>query len=279
MSAAASQLHHPAPLLDSLEILKPLIVSTPRISLFLDFDGTLSQIVPRPEDAGLDPQIGSILQALAARSDFGVSIISGRALEDVKRRVGLKNVVYAGNHGLEIEFETIRFREPRAEALRRELRCLSLQLKLALSDTDGVEIEDKGLTLSVHFRRVADVLHDWVRSITHTTVARSRSFGCREGKMVLEVRPEVTWNKGHAIKWIAREVLPSPSLAIYIGDDISDEDGFAAIPEGVTIRVGEPTETEAQYTLPDVTGVGVFLTWLNQTKPHASLANSQRVGR
>jgi trehalose 6-phosphate phosphatase len=272
------QVHQPIALLDNLEAIEERIASATRVSLFLDFDGTISGIVVNPGEAKLDPEIRSILKMLSARWDFDVSIISGRALADVRERAGLSNVIYAGNHGLEIESDTVRFREPQAEALRRELRCVLLQLKLALSDTDGVEIEDKALTLSMHFRRVSEHLRDWVRNVTHSTVSRSRSFSCREGKMVLEVRPQVTWNKGHAVKWIAREVLPAGSVPIYIGDDVTDEDGFAAIPEGITIRVGGATETEAQYLLPDVPAVGQFLTWLNHAKPNA-LANSQRAGR
>ena len=273
------QAPHPIAILDDLESVERRVASATRIALFLDFDGTISPIVSKPRDAKIDPAVLQILNTLIARPDCNVAIVSGRALSDLRERVGLTNVIYAGNHGLEIESDSCRFREPAAEALRRELRCVFLQLKLALSDTDGVEIEDKALTLSVHFRRVAEQLHDWVRSVTSNTVARSRSFVCQEGKMVLDLRPRVRWNKGHAIRWIARQVLPPSSLPIFIGDDVTDEDGFAALPEGITIRVGGPAETEAQYTLPDVAAVGRFLTWLNHAKPHASLANSQRAGR
>ena len=277
--SAVARVHHPVPLLKNLPHIEQRIAHAPRVSLFLDFDGTLSPIVEVPGEAILDPGIRSTLKTLAARLDFDVAIVSGRALADVRERAGLSHIIYAGNHGLEIEFEDMRFREPRAESLRRELKCVLLQLKLALSDTEGLEIEDKALTLSVHFRRVGEHLHDWIRSVTYSTVGRSKSFVCREGKMVLEVRPQVTWNKGHAIKWIAREVLPDGSLPIFIGDDVSDEDGFAAILDGITIRVGEPAETRAQFLLPDVPAVGQFLKWLDHAKPNASLANSQRAGR
>ncbi|HEX3681241.1 MAG TPA: trehalose-phosphatase [Bryobacteraceae bacterium] len=275
----AAQAQQPMPLLENFEALAPRVAAASHVGLFLDFDGTISHIVEVPQDAEVDSSITATLRALAERPEFTVSIVSGRALADVRERVGLDNAIYVGNHGLEIESADVRFREPEAEALRRELRCLSLQLKLALSETDGLEVEDKGLTLSVHFRRVAEELQSWVHSVTCSTVSRSRSFACREGKMVLEVFPRVDWHKGRAIKWIAQEILPTSPLLIYVGDDISDEDAFAAIREGITIRVGGLSDTAAQYSLPDVAAVGLFLKWLNHAKPHASRANFQRAGR
>jgi trehalose-phosphatase len=197
----------------------------------------------------------------------------------VRARTGLKNIIYVGNHGLEIEGESSRFREPKAEMLRRELRGLSLQLRLALGDTEGLEVEDKGLSLSVHFRRVTEHLRDWVRTTTFSMVSRSRSFTCREGKMVVEVRPQVAWNKGYAVNWILREVFPPNSLPIYLGDDVTDEDAFAAMPEGITIRVGDARDSLAHFLLPDVPAVGTFLQWLDHAKPHGSFAIAQRAGR
>jgi trehalose-phosphatase len=277
--SAAGTIPRTLPFLDNLEALAPRIAAASHIGLFLDFDGTVSAIVPAPKDAELDTGIRATLATLAARPDFTIAIVSGRAIDDVRTRVGLKRVIYVGNHGLEIESEEIRFREPHAEALRRELRSLSLQLKLALSDTDGLEVEDKGLTLGVHFRRVTEQLQNWVRNVTCSTVSRSRSFTCREGKMVLEVYPRVNWHKGRALKWIAREVLPFSALKIYAGDDTTDEEAFLSIPEGITIRVGDLSGTAARYSLPGVESVGVFLQWLDHTKPNASRANSQRAGK
>jgi trehalose-phosphatase len=97
--------------------------------------------------------------------------------------------------------------------------------------------------------------------------------------MVVEVVPAIPWNKGHAVQWICREVLRGLALPIYIGDDTTDEDAFGAIPEGITIRVGDPAQTEAQYLLPDVTAVGGFLTWLERTKPHGALERDRRAGQ
>jgi len=275
----AGTAHHPLPLFENTQVILQRVTHSHRIALLLDFDGTISEIVPRPEDAEIAPQIRPTLMALASRRDFNVAVVSGRALADVRARTGIENVIYVGNHGLEIEAGSTRFREPHAESLRRELRSLSLQLKLALAETDGLELEDKGLTLSVHYRRVPDQLHHWVRAVTNGAAARSRSFQCREGNMVLEIKPQINWNKAYAAKWILREVLPSSALAIYIGGDVTDEDAFAALPEGITIRVGEPGDSRAQYHLPDVAAVGQFLQWLTQAKSHGSRATSQRAGR
>ena len=274
-----AEVKRPVPLRESLQEIEERLGAKAEIALFLDFDGTISNIVPQPRDAVLGPDIRARIEALASRPDFTVAIVSGRALSDLRERAALDGIVYVGNHGLEIETGSTCFRDPRAEALRRELRSLSLQLKLALSETDGLEIEDKGVTLSVHFRRVNEHLHDWVRSVTFSTVARSRSFVCREGKMVLDVKPQIEWHKGYAVQWILREIAPEGALPVYIGDDVTDEDAFGAISEGITIRVGESGETAAQYFLPDVAAVGQFLQWLDLAKPHASFANSQRAGR
>lgn len=277
MSAFPAPAPYALPLREHLEEVRQKIEAAETAALFLDFDGTISPIVPVPAKAKLDPGIRATLKELISRPDFFVSIVSGRALADLRERVGLDGVTYVGNHGLEIEDSSIRFREPHAESLRRELRCLLLQLKLALCETEGLEIEDKGLTLAVHFRHVALELHEWVRDMTQSAVSRSRSFACEEGKMVLDVKPAIGWHKGRAVKWIAHEILPPSSLSVYIGDDVTDEDGFAAISDGITIRVGEFTATAAHYFLRDVSAVGEFLIWLHHAKPNA-LANAQRAG-
>lgn len=276
---ATEQSHGATSLDGNFEVLAPRVETASHIALFLDFDGTVSEIVPVPDDAELDERIRKTLLSLVTGDDFTLSVVSGRAISDVRSRIGLKNAIYVGNHGLEIESGDVRFREPSAEALRGELRCLALQLKLALSETDGLEVEDKGLTLSVHIRRVTEDLQDWVRNVTRGTVGRYPAFQIREGKMVLEISPRVEWNKGRAIEWIAHQVLPPSSLNIYIGDDLTDEDAFAALPEGITIKVGGFSDTAAEYLLPDVSAVGLFLEWLDHAKQHAPRANSQRVGK
>jgi trehalose-phosphatase len=245
------------------------IRSARSIGLFLDFDGTLSPIVESPTLAKIDPDIQTLIGRLAERDDVSVIIVSGRALADVRARAAVDGVIYAGNHGLEIESDTVCFREPRAESLRLELRHVVMQLELAISDTAGIEIEHKGLSASVHYRRVNADLHEWVRQTVCDVVSKSRSFVCLDGKMVVEVRPRIDWHKGHAVTWILDSVLPSQTLPLYVGDDISDEDAFAVIPNGIAVHVGEPSHTCAAYWVPDLSAVRDFLSNLLQLRPNA----------
>ena len=243
--------------------------STPSLALFLDFDGTLSPIVESPSLAKIDPEIKNVLERLVEQPGVTVTIVSGRALDDVRERAGIEGVIYAGNHGLEIESDSICFREPNAENLRLELRHLLMQLELSVSDTPGTEIEHKGLSASVHYRRVNPELHDWLRNTVCDIVSKSRSFACRDGKMVVEVRPRIDWHKGHAVCWILDSVLPAHTLPLYLGDDVTDEDAFAAIPNGIAVHVGEPSNTCASYWVPDLAGVRNFLSTLLKLRPNA----------
>lgn len=271
----------PKDLSKSFDALRDVISGAPHIALLVDFDGTISPIAATPARAQLDPNIKPVLERMKKREDFTVGIISGRSIEDLRAKADIEGVIYVGNHGLEIEAGETRFREPQAEALRRELKCVSLQLKLALDNVAGLEIEDKGLTLSVHYRNVHEDMQVWVRDIALETVAKYQAFVANDGNKVVEVRPALEWNKGHAVKWLLAEVLPPSALPIYIGDDATDEDVFGAIPQGLTIRVGgvPASGTKARFVLADVAAVANFLGWLTHAKPNASAANAQRVGK
>lgn len=267
---------HPQPLDVKPESWQQRVRSASSIGLFLDFDGTVSPIAETPLLAEIDPEIREIIGHLAAREDVHVSIVSGRSIDDVRTRAGVAGVIYAGNHGLEIESDTVCFREPQAESLRLELRALILQLELALSGTDGTLIEQKGLSASVHYRQVNEALREWVRHTVQQTVERSRSFSCRDGKMVVEVRPAIDWHKGHAVQWILERVLPPCALPIYIGDDATDEDAFFLLADGITIRVGEAAESYAAYSAPDLDAVRNFLSKLGELRSNAEKGAQER---
>ena len=124
--------------------------------LFLDYDGTLAPIVDDPAAAQMAPAMQHVLTALAQHPRYRVAIISGRALADLRTRLGERGLYLAGNHGLEIEGPGIRFQHPEARQLRPELDTLVQAMTGDLEAIPGAWIEDKGLTLSVHFRRVPE---------------------------------------------------------------------------------------------------------------------------
>lgn len=242
------------------------------ILLLSDYDGTLTPIVERPEMADLPYAARLLLQELMARRNFTVGIISGRALSDLKARVGLKGVFYAGNHGLEIEGPALSFVHPVAEEFRAVGRVLHLVLKNSLSRIKGAFVEDKGLTLSVHYRLVDGASVPEVARAFETVVGVPRLLGrvrVTEGKKVFEIRPAVDWDKGKAVFEVLasyRRAHPKiRSLVIFLGDDLTDEDGFKAVVKlgGVAIFVGEaPERTAAGYHLRSPGEVQEFLSRL-----------------
>jgi trehalose-phosphatase len=152
------------------------------------------------------------------------------------------------------------FREPQAESMRLELRRLVLRLEVLLAETTGIEIEEKGLSVAVHYRNVHETHHDWVRRSVAETVCRSQAFGHVFGKMVVDIRPNVEWNKGYAVRWLLERFSSQTPYPILIGDDTTDEDAFAALAgQALTIRVGEPQKTAARFWVPDVCAVRAFL--------------------
>jgi len=243
------------------------------ILLLTDYDGTLTPIVEKPEMANLSAEMKDLLQALAQQHRVRLGIISGRALADLKDKVGISGISYAGNHGLEIEGPGISFVNPIAEELKPILLIMHYMLDRTLETIRGVFVENKGLSLSVHYRladtqRTADV----ERIVKHVVggVEAAGKAKIVSGKKVFEVRPAVAWNKGKAIKLLMKKNgkggQGSGLLPIYIGDDVTDEDGFKVIESygsGLSVFVGEQTrQSTAQYFLKSPAEVFIFLATL-----------------
>ena len=135
--------------------LKARVDGAATLLMFLDFDGTLSPIVEEPMLAVLPAATRRVLNDLAAYETVTIAIVSGRSLGDVKGRVGIPSLIYAGNHGLEIEGRGLAFEHPRAAMLKGAIREISERIAEHAASLEGVEIESKGLTSSVHYRRAA----------------------------------------------------------------------------------------------------------------------------
>jgi len=200
-------------------VLAPLTEAPELAGILLDVDGTLSPIVSRPADATVPEPTRAELRRLAARYGL-VACVSGRPSADARRVVGVDELVYAGEHGLELS----------AEAAEWEDRLRGFVAEAPWP------AEDKRLTASFHFREAADPHAARARLEQVAASARRAGFHTRWGRMVLEVRPPVQADKGTAVKLLLAE--RGLERALYAGDDTTDLDGFRAVAELATgIRV------------------------------------------
>jgi len=220
--------------------------------MLFDFDGTLAPIASHPDLAVLSSSGKGLLTELAHQDRYILGVVSGRSLADVRNKVGIPNLIYAGNHGLEIQGSRVEFTHPEAAALVPTLNQIYGELQTSLSHQSGIALENKALSLSVHFRATPDELVPLVKSTFYkitTPYVETGEVKIGHGKQVLEVRPNVDWNKGRAIRMLM-DVFPEASLAAFFGDDMTDEDGFEVVQEagGLAVFVGEARQpTKALY--------------------------------
>ena len=248
-------------LLSCWDKLSRQIRKSSRTFLFFDYDGTLTPIVSRPEKAKCPHTIKFLIKRLKKNPRFTIAVISGRSLKDIKKMVGIRGITYVGNHGLEIEKSLGRVLRPKGVSTGYPLKKIKESLKKRLSHIKGAWIEDKGLTLSVHFRFVDKKKITSVKRIFRNTVAPyilAKKIRVSSGKMVLEVRPGVEWDKGKAVlELLGRK----KTLTLYLGDDVTDMDAFRAIKgKGISIFVGSPgSGIRADYSLKNPKEVELFL--------------------
>lgn len=229
------------------------------VFLFLDFDGTLAPIAESPERVVLSGAVKASLEMLARVSRLAV--VSGRALDDLRSRVGVDGIAYAGNHGSEIWLDGSILRAPGLDKAAGTLKVLLDRLRARLASVPGVLIEDKGITASVHFRQIdPSRAGDVLRIFWDVAREYEKGFRITTGKKVLEIRPQEAWNKGHAVARIM-ELHGRGLLPIYLGDDTTDEDAFRAIRGcGISISIGPNAESD--YFLRDQDEVSDFLEWI-----------------
>lgn len=237
------------------------------IYLFFDYDGTLTPIVETPEKAIIFQETQELLKKLSKNPKCKIAIISGRALKDIKGLIGLKGIIYAGNHGLEIEGPKIKFEAQVSPRLKSIIRHINDDLVTKVSGIKGAFVEDKGLTISVHYRLVdkedVPLLQNIITEIINPYIVRGK-IKINPGKKVYEIKPPLNWDKGKVVLWIlARQQFAQGDekvFPIYIGDDITDEDAFKALKDrGLTILVGEPGASKAHYYLKNTEEVIRFL--------------------
>jgi trehalose 6-phosphate synthase/phosphatase len=236
------------------------------LAVFLDYDGTLAEISQHPAQARLSDSMRAALAACAARGDTDLVIVSGRALEDVRKMVGVEGLVYAGNHGLEIEGPGVGpFRHP--DLLHYSERMRSLARDLAELCVEGAWVEEKGASLTFHLREAAHEDHARLAEAARARITAA-GFQPRDARCAIEARPPIAWDKGHAALHVLRQrhgpAWSTQLKVLYAGDDDTDEDAFRALQGlGVTFRVGPADQpTNARRRLRDVSAVQAMLRWL-----------------
>jgi trehalose 6-phosphate phosphatase len=244
-------------------------------AVFYDFDGTLSEIVEDPDSARLVDGAADALTSLSAACP--VAILSGRDLADVRERIGLPGLWYAGSHGFELTGpDGTHHQNPEAAASIPVLTEAAADLADQLGHIPGVVVEHKRFGVAVHYRnadrdRVGEVAAA-VRTAGQRTALRVTT-----GREVIELRPNIDWDKGKTLHWVLDYIRDNegagPLLPIYLGDDITDEDAFDAVDDdGIAILVRHSDDgdraTAARYALDDPGRVREFTERLARRLAH-----------
>ena len=231
-------------------------------AVFLDYDGTLTPIVARPELAILSDSVRQVLRRLSATCP--VTIVTGRDVDVVRELVAIDRLGYVGSHGLDIIGPPESgLRHQVAEAFGPDLEAVEAALRRRTDGIDGVLVERKRFSISTHVRQVDPGWHPRVEAIVDEMQQAHPALRREGGKMLYELRPDSDWDKGRAVRWILDGMGVDPSAALYVGDDLTDETVFAALTgHGATIVVAGPRDrrsTYARFRLNDPDGVRMLL--------------------
>lgn len=232
--------------------------------LMLDYDGTLAPIKQAPKKAGLPFGTRNVLKSLARKRGFRLAVVSGRSLADIKRMVGIGGIIYSGCHGLQIEGPGMQYTHPMAAKAVPLLESVKREFSPRLRQIKGVLIEDKWFTLALHYRRVPPKeLADFFSVINDLRKQLPQGLVLCQGRKVFELRPDIAWNKGHAVRLLLKKLGALRPFPVYAGDDLTDEDAFRAI-KGIGLSIfvasGErPAKTSAVLTMDSIIQMKRFL--------------------
>jgi trehalose 6-phosphate phosphatase len=251
-----------------------------RPAVFLDYDGTLTPIVDRPEDAVLSERMRDEVRSLAERTT--VCVVSGRDRPVVAQLMGIEDLVIAGSHGFDIGGDRDGMVRHDAVTGFADLLCtVTDRLRTEIESVRGSAVEPKRFSVAVHYRLVAPGEHRYVKAVVDTLLADyPDQLTVTPGKMVYEIQPKVDWNKGRAVQYLchALHVDGEEFVPLYLGDDITDEDAFRTLKEpadgmrqchgiGVVVAdLGDPEQagrsTAADFVLESTGEVQRFLSTL-----------------
>ena len=245
-------------------------------ALFLDIDGTLAELVDDPRSVRVDAKVAVALPRLAQSLDGALALITGRAVSDADRLFPRLKLPIAGQHGCERRGAdgVIHLYTPHPATLDR-LRELARGLA---ARHPGLLVEDKGATLGLHYRHSPHLALQLRRALRSSLddAGDTDGYTLQRGKMMLEVRPE-NRDKGTAIRDFMAEKPFAGRLPVFVGDDRTDEHGFAAVEAlgGWSIKVG-PGATHAHFRLADIAAVRRWLLALPDNASSTGHANAQR---
>jgi trehalose 6-phosphate phosphatase len=239
------------------------------LAVFLDYDGTLTPIVDRPEDAIISDSMRKAVRELAGRCT--VCVVSGRDRRVVQELMGIDDLIVAGSHGFDIW-------SPVGGAIQREegagfeglLDEVKARLRKEAGAIDGVLVEPKSVSVALHYRLVSEEERPTIKEIVDAVLAeRTDELKVTPGKMVYEIQPKIDWDKGKAVLYLLEALdLEGPEVVpLYLGDDITDEHAFEVLAgRGIGIFVGRADDPEvagritaADYGLLTVEEVERFL--------------------
>jgi trehalose-phosphatase len=225
---------------------------------FLDYDGTLTPIVDRPQDAVVSPEMKDTVKRLSEKCR--VFIVSGRFREDVQSLLGIDNLLYAGSHGFDIKGEGLSMVHPKAAEVIPDVKKSIKSLEESLGGIEGLYIEKKKFSVAVHYRLVDEAKYlERIKKEVDEAVKEAGTLRLMCGKKVFELLPDIEWDKGKAIRWILEAIGLNWKDAnmIYIGDDVTDEFAFRMIKtRGTGILVsGEDRPSAAGFRLSDPNAV------------------------
>jgi alpha,alpha-trehalase len=254
------RVHDLASALDDPDVNRRLEGRMPAV--FLDYDGTLTPIVARPELATLAPEMHAALASLARTCPVG--IISGRDLDDVRSMVAVEHLWFSGSHGLDLlSPDGERSEAEQADALRPALDAAEQHLVRAVGVVPGAWVERKRFAIAVHFRQSPAAYEPQLIEIVTDTAASHPGLRTSGGKKIVELRPDIEWDKGRALGWILEraDLQRDDVLPVYVGDDVTDEDAFLAVRSrglGVVVATDD-RQTAAHNRLRDPEEVEQFL--------------------
>lgn len=247
-----------------------------RWALFLDVDGTLLDFADHPDQVSVDTRLRDLLDDLYGTLDGALALVSGRSLDDLDDLFCHPPWAMAGLHGLELRGPDGRYRGVHIGTARRsQVRDLAERIATALP---GVSMEDKGMAVALHCRTAPDRF-DALREHVELLLPRLQGYEMQMGNLVIELKPE-GMDKGKAVEGLLANRPFCGRVPVYVGDDLTDEHGFAAanLEHGLSVRVGTREPSLATYSLPEPAAARAWLFRVLYALKHGALSHAHSPG-